>query len=133
MSDDKDVLKQIALFKAMDQGNREMQENIRLGRLLDDELTAYISDGYDPEDLHLFIRNERRLMEEERRQSRRNKDTNQVGSDSEEGDWNTDDGMTKSIMSSQDGKEFITGVRQGKLAEEREQDRQSTLSVVKIV
>ena len=119
MSDDKEVLKQIALFKAMDQGNREMQENIRLGRLLDDELTSYLCEGYEPEDLHLFIRNERRLMEEERRQRRTKKDMKEAGSDSDQSDWNTEDGMTKSIMSSQEPNEFKqSGLRDGKLAEE---------------
>ena len=56
MSDDKEIVRQIALFKAMDGKDREMQENIRQGKLLDDELFEYLCEGHNVQDLHRIIR-----------------------------------------------------------------------------
>lgn len=54
MSEDKDAVRQIALFKAISEGDQEMQANIRQGRVLEDEIDAYLSQGYDVDDLHQF-------------------------------------------------------------------------------
>ena len=56
--EEKEVLRQIALFKAINEGDFEMQESIRLGRLLEDEFTQYISRGNVADDLHKFRPNQ---------------------------------------------------------------------------
>ena len=50
-----------------------------------------------------------------------------------ESEWNEEDGMSESIMSDFEDKEYVNGLKGGKKTEERDQEKTSGLSVVRIV
>ena len=64
LGNDKQVLQQIALYKAMNDGDLQVQADIRAGRMLEDELFQYLAQGFDAEDLHVFKRNIKSLMDD---------------------------------------------------------------------
>lgn len=131
MGNDKQVLQQIALYKAMNDGDLQVQADIRAGRLHEDELYQYLAQGYDAEDLHVFKRNIKRLMDDAT--NSQEKTVRLVDGFEVESEWNEEDGMSESIMSDFEDKEYVNRIKGGKKTEERDQEKTSGLSVVRIV
>ena len=51
---DKETVRQIALYKAINEGDEQRQRDIRNGRYNEDALTNYLCSQYNPMDLHKF-------------------------------------------------------------------------------
>ena len=115
----KETLRHIAYYRALTDGaSEELLLKIKSGNMFEDDLNKILNSEFSSTDLEHF--HER--PKEKCRQCKQE-------FDGEQNEWKSDDGMTNSVMSTQDDKWKLMLIKQGK-NEEREQRNDNKNEVV---
>lgn len=122
----RDLLRNVAVHKAVSEGNRELGAEIEQGRLVDGDLVQFLGNGITVDDLHRFpkfsvLSAGLSVEAHHRLQLRSSAGDSPTDADEEDREsagsarWNEEDGMTESIMSSRAADElrFLERLQRG--------------------
>ena len=122
---DKETIKHIAYFKALNDGQpHSVCEDIRNGKLFEDDLYKFLCDNTEAEDFTKFEPEEKNLSKKcgKCKQEVFNvKDDDQFESDDDH--WKSEDGMTNSIMSQMEDKARMKLIQGGQYSEYQAADK----------